>query len=300
MGLHPLQNFSEAPEEAYNEVLLPMSRFAAAFLVAYLVGRLLVVPAVNGVVRRRNRNNPTIQEAIDLYLRLGVVVVAVIGGLAAAGYGRLLTGSALVIAAATLAIGVAGQEVLGALVSGLFLVANPDFSVGDWIAWNDREGAVEAIAFRTTRVRTPNNETITVPNTELTTSAIVRPYGREQIRLTEEVAIAYDDDVDTAMDLLRESAGDVTAILEEPEPRVYLSKLGDDAVVLQVSVWVSYPTRRDVLRVRSAFARAVKSQFEAAGLTISPATGRELSGDVDVGLAGEAVASGEPGDGAGR
>jgi hypothetical protein len=74
----------------------------------------------------------------------------------------VLARSALIFAAATLAVGVAGQEVIGALIGGLFLVANPNFNVGDWIAWGDREGVVEAIGFRTTRVRTENNETLTI------------------------------------------------------------------------------------------------------------------------------------------
>jgi small-conductance mechanosensitive channel len=46
----------------------------------------------------------------------------------------VLARSALIFAAATLAVGVAGQEVIGALIGGLFLVANPNFNVGDWIA----------------------------------------------------------------------------------------------------------------------------------------------------------------------
>ncbi len=44
--------------------------------------------------------------------------------------------------------------VAGALISGLFLVADPDFNVGDWISWPGGEGVVEAVDFRVTRVRT--------------------------------------------------------------------------------------------------------------------------------------------------
>lgn len=282
MELHPLQELSDAPEEAYREILLPLGKFALAFLLVYLVGRLLVEPAVNRIVQQRNRNNPTIQDAFRRYLRLVVVVVGIAFGLAAGGYGQILTSSALVVAAATLAIGVAGQEVIGALVSGLFLVVNPNFNVGDWIAWGDREGVVEAISFRTTRVRTENNETVTVPNTELTTSAIVSSAGRARFRVTEEIGISYDDDVDAAMTHLREAAASQSAVLADPEPLVYFTEFGDDELVLQVQFWIRNPTRRDVMRVRSEFGLAVKARFEAAGLTISPASERELSGGLRV------------------
>lgn len=282
MQLHPLQEVVDTPEEAYREILLPFGKFALAFFAVYLVGRLFVEPAVDRVVRQRNQNNPTIQQALRRYLRLLIVVVGAAFGIAAGGYGQVLTSSALIIAAATLAIGVAGQEVLGALISGLFLVANPNFNVGDWIAWDDNEGVVEAISFRTTRVRTENNETVTVPNTELTTSTIVSPYGREQFRVAEEIGIEYEDDVEAAMEHLREAARTQPAVLDDPEPRVYLVEFGDDAVVLQVQYWIRNPTRRDTMRVRSEFSLAAKSRFEDAGLNISPASERELSGGVRV------------------
>ena len=282
MQLHPLQEVVDTPAEAYREILLPFGKFALAFLAVYLVGRFLAEPAANRIVRQRNRNNPTIQDAFRRYLRLAVIVVGVAFGMAAGGYGQVLTNSALIVAAATLAIGVAGQEVIGALISGLFLVTNPNFNVGDWIAWGDREGVVEAISFRTTRVRTESNETVTVPNTELTTSTIVSQYGRAEFRVSEEIGIAYDDDVDEAMALLGEAATSHSAVLADPEPRVYFAEFGDDELVLHVQFWIRNPTRKDILRIRSEFGLAVKSRFEAAGITISPAAERELSGRVGV------------------
>lgn len=282
MELHPLQEVVDTPEEAYREILLPLGKFALAFFVVYLVGRLFVLPAVVRVVRQRNRNNPTIQDALRRYLHLLIVVVGTGFGIAAGGYGHVLTSSALIIAAATLAIGVAGQEVLGALISGLFLVANPNFNVGDWIAWGGREGVVEAISFRTTRVRTENNETVTVPNTELTTSTIVSPYGRDRMRVAEEIGIAYDDDADAAMEHLREAARSQSAVVDDPAPRAYFVEFGDDALVLEVQFWIRNPTRRNTKRIRSEFALAVKSRFEDAGIDISPASQHELSGGVRV------------------
>jgi small-conductance mechanosensitive channel len=285
MRVAVLQELTEAPTVAYREVLLPLAAFAAAALVVYAVGRFALEPAANRVVSRRNPNNPTIQSAVRRYLRLVVVFLAVAVGVVAAGFGHVLTGSTLVIAAATLAIGVAGQELIGALISGLFLVASPDIGVGDWIAWDDREGVVEAISFRATRVRTPNNETVTVPNTELTTNTLVTPYGREEYRVDERVGIGYDDDVDAAMAALRAAATDTAGVLADPEPRVYLVEFGPDAVRLRLQYWIRNPTRRDVLRVRSEVARAVKSRLDARDITLSPPPARDLRGGVDVSVA---------------
>lgn len=262
----------------YRGVVVPAAKFLGGFLAVYLAGRLFVVPATVRVVRARNRNNPAIQKTIKRYVRGAVVVVAVAVGTAVAGYGDVLTRSSLVVAAATLAVGVAGQEVIGNLVSGLFLVADPEFTVGDWISWGDREGVVESISFRVTRVRTSTNELVSVPNTELATNGIARPYGREQFRVTERVSVDYDDNVEVAMALMREAAAESTAVLDDPGPRSYLVEFGDDALVLEVHYWLRSSTRRDILRVRSTYALRLKRRFEGAGLTLSPPSERELGG----------------------
>lgn len=89
---------------------------AAWFLLGFVVaaiGWFVVEPLVGRVVGRRNRNNPTVQEAIIRYVRLLVLVAATLIGATVAGHEHILGDSALVVAAATLAIGVAAQTGAG-------------------------------------------------------------------------------------------------------------------------------------------------------------------------------------------
>ena len=268
--------------EATRPYLIRAAKFLVGFAVVYVLGRYAIAAGVARVIRRRNPNNPTVQEAVVRYAYAVVLVVAVAVATATAGYGQLLTNSALVVAAGTLAIGVAGQEVLGAVVSGVFLVGDPNFNVGDWIAWDDTEGVVESITLRVTRVRTPNNEVVTVPNTELTANSVTRPYGRAEFRLTERLGIDYDDDVDAGVDLFRETVSDHAAVLDDPTPKVYVEELGDDEVVLRGDFWIRNPNRRDVMSVHSGVTRALKEQFEAAEFTISPPSHHDVQGRVAV------------------
>ncbi|WP_435333786.1 mechanosensitive ion channel family protein [Haloarchaeobius sp. TZWWS8] len=266
----------------YYALLLPVLKFALGFLAIYLVGKYVVLPSVSRIVNARNRNNPTLHETVGRYVWVVVLVVAFVTALAAAGFGGWLTSSAIVVAAVTLAIGVAGQQVVGAVISGLFLVADPYFNVGDWISWDGHEGVVESITLRTTRIRTIRNEVITVPNTELTTNAIVRPYGREQFRITERIQVSYDDDLDEAMRHLREAASADRAVLLDPAPVAYLVGFGDDAVELMVQYWLAAGTRRNILSIRSNFARRLKRRFDEGGITLSPSAKRELFGQLTV------------------
>ena len=256
--------------------------FSAGFFVVLLVGRYVAQPVIDQIVRRRNRQSQTIQEAISRYVQLVVVVVAVFVGVAFAGYGQFLTNSALVIAALTLAVGVAGQSVIGSLISGLVLVFDPEFNVGDYIVWENSEGTVRSITLRITRVQTPNGEMVTIPNTVLTSQAITRPYNGDRSRVSERVGLAYEADEDEAMAILSEVARDQESIVQAPSPDVYVDEFGDDAVLIRIHYWIEDPQPNDIFKVRSTYAREVKTRLEAAGIEISPASKRELRGHIEV------------------
>jgi len=240
------------------------------------------VPLATRIVRARNRNNPTIETATETYLRVAVIGFATLTGIVAAGYGGVLSDSAIVIAAITFALGIAGQQVFGSLVSGLFLVADPDFNVGDWIEWPGGEGTIEAVDFRVTRIRTPNHETISVPNTQLTDNAITRPYGRDRYRLTETVYVAYYEDTERALLELQQTITTLDQVLDEPAPSTRITDLGENAVTIQAEFWTEDPRNRDVLTIRSDFRRLVKRRFDEEDITIAPPSAQLLSGDVTV------------------
>lgn len=263
-------------------VVVRLGWFLVGALLTVLLGWYVAEPAISRVIRRRNRNNPTIQEALSRYVRVLVVVVAVFVGAGTAGYGQFLGSSALVIAALTLAIGVAAQTVIGSLVSGLVLVVDPEFNIGNYIRWTDGEGEVRSITLRVTRVHTPDGTLVTIPNTTLTGEAIARPYGRGYSRLVEHVGVDYAADVDEALEQLRAAAVGLEGVVAEPAPTTYVEGFGDDAIVLRVHYWVEEPRHRDLFAVRSAYARAAKVRLDRAGIEISPASKRELQGRIEI------------------
>ena len=272
------------PEEL-EEVLPELARlawFVGGLAVVVAIGWFLLEPAVSRFVRRRNRGNATLQEAITRYVRLLVVVLGALVGAVLAGYGRFLGDSALVVAAATLALGVAAQTVIGSLVSGLVLVHDPEFNVGNYIRWEGGEGVVQSITLRVTRVLTPDGELVTIPNTVLTGGAVRRPYGRGRYRVVEHVGIAYEADVEAALGHLQAAAVEVDAVLAEPPPAAYVDEFGSDAIAVRVHYWIRDPRKRDLFRVRSEFARGAKARLDEAGIAIAPPSKRELLGRIGV------------------
>jgi len=263
-------------------LLVTAAWFCAGFLLVALPGWFLLVPAARRIVGRRNRNNATLEEAISRYLQLAVLVVAVYVGFASTGFTGFLTDSALVVAAATLALGVAAQSVIGSLVSGTVLVIDPEFNVGDYVAWEGGEGTIRSITLRVTRVQTPDGELVTVPNDVLTDQAITRPFGHGRFQIVERVEVSYDDDLAAALQQLEAAVEDVDGSLDAPDPRAYLDEFGGDGLVARVHFWIDDPDRNDVLAVRSAYARAVKGRFDDAGITVAPTEKRDLEGRIEI------------------
>ena len=283
-----LQTATPTPGVGVEEVLdvwptlIRAAWFLAGFLAVVVIGVILVVPVVARAVRHRNPRNTTLTQAITRYLQLLVVVVGVLFGAVVAGYGRVIGDSALVVAAATLALGVAGQTVIGSLVSGLVLVFDPEFNVGDYIEWEGGEGNVQTITLRVTRVLTPDGELVTVPNTLLTEHAITRPYGRGRYRVVDRLDLAFDAAVDEAITCIEAAIEDVDTVAEAPSPRVYVENFGADTVTVAAHYWIPQPKHQDVLAVQSAFARAVRRRLRDAEIDVSPPSTHELEGRIEV------------------
>lgn len=267
---------------AYNQVLTELFWFMVGLGVVLVIGNVFIIPVVTRIVRSRNRNNPTIESATETYLRVVLIGFAVLAGVISAGHGRVLSQSAVIIAALTFALGIAGQQVFGSLISGMFLVADPDFNVGDWIEWPDGEGTIEAVDFRVTRVRTPNNEVISVPNTQLTSNAITRPYGRNRFRVTEQVFVAYYEDIERALMELQQIASDYDAVLDDPAPNASVIDLGENAITIRAEFWIDDPKNRSMLSIRSDFRRLVKRHFDEENITIAPPSAQQLSGEISI------------------
>lgn len=256
--------------------------FLAGFLFIVIFSWIFIEPTFHRILRRRNNNNPTVRQALHQYFRVFFLLTAVFVGAGVAGYGQFLSRSAIVIGAATLAIGIAAREVIGSVVSGIALVFDPEFNIGDNIKWEDGEGVVESITLRVTRVKTPNGGLVTIPNTILTNQAITRPFGRGNYRIVEHFQFAYDDDIGEAMTHLKDVATELDRILSDPPPSVYVENLGDEAVIVRVQYWIEDPGHRNILDIRSAYSRAVKNRIENADITISPPTQRDLQGRIEI------------------
>ncbi|MFB6221776.1 MAG: mechanosensitive ion channel family protein [Halolamina sp.] len=254
--------------------------FLVVIILSYIIAKTLLIPLVDRVLSSRGLDAHARRPLRKVAgIVIGFAAVSIAFGFA--GYGSFLQSLATVAAAATLAIGFAMQNVIANFVAGIFIYTDRPFRIGDWIEWEGNSGIVEDISFRVTRVRTFDNELLTVPNSALTDGVIKNPVAKDTLRLQFTFGIGYDDDVETATDIIVDEAERHPEILTDPTPSVRLTELADSYVGLRSRIWIDNPSRADFVKIRSEYVKNVKSRFDEAGIDI-PFPQRELSGEVEL------------------
>ena len=254
--------------------------FIVVFVTVYLVGKATVTPLLDRVLDTRGLEEHA-RRPIRKIASVLIVFVGITVAFGFAGFEDFLQSLATIAAAATLAIGFAMQDVIANFVAGLFIYTDRPFRIGDWIEWNDNSGIVEDISFRVTRVRTFDNELLTVPNSELTSGVIKNPVAKDTLRLQFTFGIGYEDDIEQATDIIIDEAERHPDILTDPAPSVRLTELADSYVGLRSRIWIDNPSRADFVKIRSEYVKNVKQRFDEAGIEI-PFPQRDLSGGVEL------------------
>lgn len=165
----------------------------------------------------------------------------------------------------TVAIGFASQTSASNLISGLFLLSERPFGVGDVIKVGDVTGEVLSIDLLTVKLRTFDNLYVRLPNEQLiktqTTTLTRFPIRRYDLQ----VGVAYKEDLVRVRDVLMELADTNPLWLEDPAPLFIFQGFADSALNIQFSVWAR---RENFLDLRNSIAENVKAAFDRAGIEI--------------------------------
>ena len=166
-----------------------------------------------------------------------------------------------------LAVALAAKTVLSNVLAGVTLTADRNFRVGDRIEVSGYIGDVLSINLHKTVIRTRDNEIVMIPNDVLGKEIIINHMLPEQkTRIEMEIGVAYGSDLDRATEILQAITREMDRILPTPAPEVNVRTLGDDAVGLQILVWIDRP--RGKRAVRNAVYRQALARFDAAGIEI--------------------------------
>ena len=206
-------------------------------------------------------------------LQVLVVTAAAVGALTVWGVnlGGLFVGAGFL----GLVIGTAARTTLGSLIAGLVLMFSRPFELGDWVALDGQEGIVADITIVNTRIRNQYGEEIVLPNDKVANATITNRSRLGQLRLSVDVGVDYDADLERAETVVLETLEGVSTVLSNPTPQVVPKSLGDSAVVLECRFWIDNPSAARRTVATAAVVREVKAALDEADVKI-PYPQREL------------------------
>lgn len=165
----------------------------------------------------------------------------------------------------TVALGFAAQTAVSNLVSGLFLMVEQPFRLGDVIQVGDTTGEVIAVDLLSSKLRTFDNLYVRLPN-ELLIKTEFKNLTHFPIRRYDmQIGVAYKENLGVVRDVLFEVADVNPLCLEEPKPLLIVLGFGESSVDLQFSVWAQ---REKWLDMRNSLFEQVKAAFDARGIEI--------------------------------
>ncbi|MFW5874126.1 MAG: mechanosensitive ion channel family protein [Verrucomicrobiota bacterium] len=235
------------------------------FALGILIGGLLVVLTLARMAARffRSRFSPhhamVLQKSL-LYLGIVLVICTVLIHL-----NVNLTAVLGAAGIATVAIGFAAQTSLSNLISGLFLLGERPFEVGDLIVVGQTRGIVLSIDLLSVKLRTLDNLMVRMPNETLIKSEVTNITRFPIRRLDINIGVAYREDVDRVVRLLKEVADANPISLNEPEPLVIFENFGASSLDFMLGVWVE---KSKFLDLKNSIMRDIKQRFDAEGIEI--------------------------------
>ena len=168
-----------------------------------------------------------------------------------------------------IAVGFAAKDTLANLFSGVFILADAPYKVGDFVILDGGlRGEVQEIGVRSTRILTRDDVEVTVPNAVIANARIVNetggPYDKMRVRV--KVAGAYGSDVDQVREVLLSCTEGAPWLATDPAPRVRFRTFGDSGLDFELLAWIERPLYRG--RVLDELNGRVYKAFNAAGIEI--------------------------------
>ncbi|MDX2452097.1 mechanosensitive ion channel domain-containing protein [Desulfosarcina sp.] len=255
---------SDLMEKVYTLLTLYGLRVVSAIAIV-VIGR-WVAKGITRIIERLMLKRKVDETLVSFVSNLGYVAMLAFVIIAALNKLGIQTASFIaVVGAAGLAIGLALQGSLSNFAAGILMIIFRPFKVGDYIEGAGVAGTVEAIQIFTTQLKTPDNKTVIIPNSKISSDNIVN-YSTKGTRRVELVfGIAYDDDIDKARQIIMDIIEKDERVFKDPEPIVVLSELADSSVNLTMRAWSK---SGDHWNIFFDTTEKVKKAFDAQGITI--------------------------------
>lgn len=177
--------------------------------------------------------------------------------------------SALASAVGLIGLGVsfALKDMIADFISGLMIMINRPFKIGDQITVESESGTVRDIQIRATEVKTFDGRKVIVPNSTLYSGIVINNTAYDERRFEVVVGVGYEEDIEEAKKLAIDTLEEAEGVDPEPEPQVLVEELGGSSVNLKLRGWTK-PSKANMMTSASEVTQLVKEKYDEAGIDI--------------------------------
>lgn len=209
---------------------------------------------------------PSVQVLFGKLLKFSLITIAILAAISTTGMD--LTALAVFGGAVGVGIGLGLQKVVSNLFSGLILLVDKSVKPGDVVAVAGTYGWVNTLGGRYVSVVTRDGIEHLIPNEEFITTRVENwTHSDSRVRLKIPVGVHYDSDVEQAIEICERCAIGIARVLTHPAPVCQLRSFGDNAVELELRLWINDPMN-GINNVRSDVLRSIWKAFHEAGIRI--------------------------------
>ncbi len=243
-----------------DEYLPKLVNAAVVLILGYVLGKLLSLTAMFIARRYTGAQGVMIARRVGFWLIMGAAIASAMSQL---GFevGALLGAAGIL----TVALGFASQTSASNLISGLFLIGERPFVVGDIIKVGNTTGEVLSIDMLSVKLRTFDNLFVRVPNESLIKSEITNLTRFPLRRIDLTLGVAYKENMARVREVLMRVAEQDPQCLAEPAPLFIFLGIGDSSLDFQFSVWT---LRENFLEVKNRLLASIKNTFDEQGIEI--------------------------------
>jgi small conductance mechanosensitive channel len=211
----------------------------------------------------KHNADKTIMRTVSYIFKIGMKIVVAI---CLVGYvGINTSGLTALVTSLGVCIGLAVNGALSNLAGGVLIILTRPFRIDDFIEAQGYSGTVEDIHITNTKLRTPDNKVIYIPNGSLSSGSIVNYSLKDTRRVDEVFAIAYAADYEKAKQIITEIFEANPLVLKEPAPFIRMSEHAASSINITTRVWVK---SEDYWTVKFDTLEQVKKNFDEAGIEI--------------------------------
>ncbi len=244
-----------------------LTAFAGAFIVAALIFflfKLLDIFVFDFILgEKKHLYLPPLLHNIILWLVYLIATLSLLKALFNVNLTPILATSAVF----SMVIGLALQNILVNLFSGIILSVEQPFKIGDWVEINGRRGQVVQIDWRTTKLKNGLNDLVVIPNGGISQAEIINFYKPTRLHMEKiNIGVSYRNPPSRVKDALLEIVGQIKGVRRRPAPEVFMTDFNDSSINYELRIWLD--DYKDRLKINNDINTLIWYQFRRKDIEI--------------------------------